>query len=339
MPRFDHLYAMTDSIGLWEHARFSTPRVDHGYCTDDNARALVVVSRQSALSEDLTDLAATYLTFVLEARTSTGAFRNRRSAEGVWQDDAGSDDSQGRAWWGLGTASHSAPSEWMRRASADAFATCAAFDSPHLRANAYAALGAVEMLTSDPAHGAARDLLVRTSGVIAESARATIPWPETRLTYDNARLPDALLAAGTTLRDRGLVSAGIRLLEWLVAVETNDQHFSFTPTDGSPIGQPRPGFDQQPIEAWAMTDACYRAWRVTGHEVWRLRALRATRWLLGRNDTGMVLYDRDTGATHDGLQDGSINENQGAESTLAGIGALQITATCDAKPDDLSSRR
>lgn len=88
-----------------------------------------------------------------------------------------------------------------------------------------------------------------------------------------------------------------------------------------------------------MTDACHRAWTVTGDEVWRLRALRATRWLLGANDTGMPLYDRDTGATHDGLQDGSVNENKGAESTLAGIAALQLSATCDAKPDELFFHR
>ena len=339
MPRFDHLRTLTDPTGLWEHAEFSTPRVAHGFCTDDTARALLVVSRQPASSPDLTDLAAIYLRFVLEARTATGAFRNRRSADGVWQDDGGSDDSQGRAWWGLGAASHSAPAGWMRRASVTAFVTCATFESPHLRANAYAVLGAVEMLVGDPANRAARDMLTRTSAVIAECARSAIPWPEARLTYDNARLPEALLAAGATLRDRSLVATGLRLLEWLVAVETNDDYFSFTSTDGQSVRQPRPGFDQQPIEAWAMTDACHRAWTVTGDEVWRLRALRATRWLLGANDTGMPLYDRDTGATHDGLQDGSVNENKGAESTLAGIAALQLSATCDAKPDELLFHR
>jgi hypothetical protein len=159
------------------------------------------------------------------------------------------------------------------------------------------------------------------------------------LTYDNARLPEALLAAGTALSDPSLVATGLRLLEWLVSVETSDEHFSFTPTGGQSVRQPRPGYDQQPIEAWAMTDGCHRAWTITGDEVWRLRALRATRWLLGSNDAGMVMYDRDTGATCDGLQDGSVNENQGAESTLAGVAALQVTARIDAQPDDLLSHR
>lgn len=327
-PRFDHLRTLTDRGGLWEHARFSTARVEHGFCTDDNARALVVVSRQAALSGGLGDLAATYLGFVLDARTGTGVFRNRRAADGHWQDAVGSDDSQGRAWWGLGTAAHSAPTEWMRRAGASAFATCTTFDSTHLRANAYAALGAAEMLGADPEHAAGRDLLERTSEVIADAARGTIPWPEDRITYDNARLPDALLAAGTVLGDRRLVTVGLRLLEWLVTVETVDNHFSFVPAGGWSIGEPRPGFDQQPIEAWAMADACHRAWIITDDEVWRVRALRAGMWLMGLNDTGMALYDPGTGATFDGLQRESVNENRGGESTLAGIAVLQVATSC-----------
>jgi hypothetical protein len=330
-PRFDHLRNLTDRAGLWEHARFSIPRIEHGFCTDDNARALVVVSRQAGLSGGLADLAATYLGFVLEARTPTGAFRNRRDAAGCWRDDAGSDDSQGRAWWGLGTATHAAPTDWMRRAGFDAFATCASFVSPHLRANAYASLGAVEVLIADPAHAAARDLLERTSSIIANAARSVIPWPEDRLTYDNARLPDALLAAGTVLKDRRLITDGLRLLEWLVAVEINGDHFSFTSTRGWSIGEPRPGFDQQPIEAWAMADACHRAWLVTGDAVWRVRALRAARWLVGSNDGGLSLYDSNTGATFDGLENGSVNQNCGAESTLAGIATLQVAALCHTK--------
>jgi hypothetical protein len=331
-PRFDHLRALTDRAGLWEHAQLVTPRVEHGFCTDDNARALVVVSRQAALSGGPADLAATYLGFVLEARTKAGSFRNRRRSDGGWLRGPGSDDSQGRAWWGLGTASHSAPTEWMRRAGANEFATCTSFESPHLRANAYAALGAAEMLITDPDHAATRALLERTSGVIADAARNTIPWPEIRFTYDNARLPEALLAAGTTLGQRRLTAIGLRLLEWLVAVETNGSHFSFTPVRGWAIGEPRPGFDQQPIEAWAMADACHRAWLITDDPIWRVYALRAARWLVGSNDGGLVLYDPDTGATFDGLENGSVNRNSGAESTVAGIAALQVAAVCEADP-------
>jgi hypothetical protein len=329
-PRFEYLRLLTDRAGLWKRAQFSTPHREHGLCTDDNARALVVVSRQAPVSGGLADLAATYLGFVLEARTESGAFRNRRAASGIWQDQVGSDDSQGRAWWGLGAAAHSASMSWMRRAGSDAFETCEIFDSIHVRANAYAALGAVEMLIADPGHRGARDLLERTSGVIAHAARSMIPWPEDRMTYDNARLPDALIAAGTVLGERRLVTVGLRLLEWLVTVETADRHFSFAPAGGWSIGEPRPGFDQQPIEAWAMADACHRAWVATDDAVWRVRALRAARWLMGANDAGIPLYDPDTGATSDGIQCESVNEHRGGESTLAGIATLQVGIACEA---------
>lgn len=337
-PTFDHLRQLTDPKGLWEHALISTPRIEHGFCTDDNARALVVVTRQASVDTDLADLAGIYLQFVLEARTPSGGFHNRRDADGTWIDDVGSDDSQGRAWWGLGAVARFGPAEVMRQAGAEAFDTCASFSSPHLRANAYAALGAVEMLEANPGNAAASDLLVRTSGVIADAALGRIPWPESRLTYDNARLPEALIAAGTTLGRRRLTLVGIRLLEWLAGVETNGDHFSFTPNGGWAPGEPRPGFDQQPIEAWAMADAANRAWAVTGDGIWRVRALRANRWLTGHNDAGVVLYDAATGGTCDGLMEHSANENRGAESTLAGIGTLQVADSHAEDGDGLLAR-
>lgn len=327
-PSFAHLRRLTDGIGVWEHARGSTPRREHGFCTDDNARALVVVSRQESSSRDLVDLAATYLEFVVAARTADGRFHNRRRADGTWADTVGSDDSQGRAWWALGTVARLGPTPAMRRTGVDAFATSSTFESPHLRSNAYAALGAAEMIAAHPGHAAATALLERTAGVIADAAATTIPWPETRLTYDNARLPEALLAAGAALGDRRLVSIGLRLLEWLVGVESNGNEFSFTPDSGWGPGELRPGFDQQPIEAASMADACFRAWSITGDPTWRTRAIDASRWLLGHNDTGMALYDPATGSTGDGLMEHSVNENRGAESTIAGIAALQVAALC-----------
>lgn len=327
-PSFDHLRALTDRRGLWEHADGSTPRREHGFCTDDNARGLIVASREAPSSDLVVDLATIYLEFVVGARTASGRFHNRRDAEGAWTDAVGSDDSQGRALWALGTAARLAPTASMRLIGAEAFTASTAMESPHLRSNAYAALGAVEMIASHPGHVEATSLLERTSGVLAAAACGTIPWPEARLTYDNARLPEALLAAGATLGDRRLVSTGLRLLTWLVGVERNGDHFSFTPDGGWTQGEPRPAFDQQPIEAAAMAEACLRAWRLTGDPVWRFHALDAALWLLGHNDTGMALCDPATGATGDGLMEHSVNGNFGAESTLAGIAALQVAAVC-----------
>ena len=322
-PRFDHLRRMTDHRGLWEHARFTTPRTEHGYCTDDNARALIVMSRQPDPSARLVELAGVYLTFLQDAQLSKGGFHNRRSSDGTWADEVGSDDSQGRALWALGSVARHGPTSWMRKAGLDMFDKQRYFRSSSPRANAFAVLGASEVLASSPGHRHARHILEQCVGHLHVGDGFVWPWPEERLAYDNARIPEALLAAGALLPNDGLVDAGLRLLEWLVAVETLDGHFSFTPTGGWAHGEPRPGFDQQPVEATAMADACSRAWLLTGDGRWKDRVERAAGWFLGANDTGAALYDPQTGGGADGLGPDYINLNQGAESTLAALAALQ----------------
>ena len=125
-----------------------------------------------------------------------------------------------------------------------------------------------------------------------------------------------------------MIDLGTRLLEWLLWVETDGDHFSFTPVGGWERGEERPGFAQQPMEAAAMAAACHRAWTMTGNPVWRVRALRSARWLMGHNDTGAMLYDIETGATCNGLKQKSVDLNQGAESTLAGLAILQVASLC-----------
>ncbi|HEU5113122.1 MAG TPA: glycosyltransferase, partial [Acidimicrobiia bacterium] len=112
---------MTDHVGLWEHARYTTPRPEHGYCTDDNARALILLSRELEPSAGLIGLARVYFRFVADAALPRGGFHNRRGADESWGDDVGSDDSQGRAIWSLGTAARLGPEEWMRAAALDLF--------------------------------------------------------------------------------------------------------------------------------------------------------------------------------------------------------------------------
>jgi hypothetical protein len=317
---------LTNDVGLWEHALHSKPRQEHGFCTDDNARALVIVTREQR--EDVRDLTAVYAAFVFSARRSDGTFHNRRDATGTWMDETASDDSQGRSWWALGVVARHAREPRMKTAALEEFESCEAFESPHLRSNAYATLGASEIIMDNPRHRPALELLDRTSSVIAGAARSAIPWPEPRLSYDNARIPEALIAAGVALGDQRMTKIGLRLLEWLALNETQADRFSFTPVGGSTPGDRDPGFDQQPIEAWAMADACYRAWSLTGASHWRRRGLQAARWLLGANDGQATLYDTETGGTYDGLTPQGVNENQGAESTLAGLGTLQVGANC-----------
>jgi hypothetical protein len=322
-PHLGHLRRLTDDRGVWEHTEYDEPRIEHGYCTDDNARALVVACHHPRASVDATVVATVTLRFVLDARDGAGGFRNRRCADGVWLDGPRSDDAEGRALWALGTAARSAPEAWQRDEAAAAFATVRPIDSPHLRPHATAVLGAVEMLAVDPDHVAARRVATEGAARIADAAARRDPWIEPRLTYDDARLPEALLAAGGILRQRSYANLGLELLSWLVDDQTHEEHFSFTPVGGRVPGGARPAFDQQPLEAAAMAAACARAWSLTAEPVWRELTTRAAGWLLGANDTGAMLYDTVSGGTYDGLAEDGVNLNRGAESTIAGIAALQ----------------
>ena len=156
-----------------------------------------------------------------------------------------------------------------------------------------------------------------------ERASPEWPWPEERLTYDNARIPEAMLAAGAALSRPRLAKDGLSLLRWLVGVETRGDHFSFVPVGGWVQPEPRPAFDQQPIEAAGVADACARAWELTGDPSWKEVVVRAAAWILGDNDVGVPLYDPDTEGCCDGLEPTGVNRNQGAESTLAMITTFQ----------------
>ena len=320
---FQHLRRMTDHVGLWEHARYTTPRPEHGYCTDDNARALLLLSREVDASADIIGLARVYFRFVADAALPQGGFHNRRGADESWADEIGSDDSQGRAIWSLGSAARLGPEEWMRRAAQGLFHQQEGFASPSPRANAFAILGASEVLTGDPEAAGARKAITQWVQVLHVSDDPGWPWPEPRLAYDNARIPEALIAAGSALGNDRLVEDGLRLLEWLVKIETYDDHYSFAPVGGWAPGDARPGYDQQPVEAAAMADACTRAWLLTGDEKWRDGVLRAARWLVADNDGDVVLYDFETGGCCDGLTVNGPNMNQGAESTISALSTLQ----------------
>jgi len=325
-PPFEHLGRLTDSVGLVEHASGADPLRVHGYCTDDVARALVVVLREPDPGEQLRRLEALYFTFLVRAALPDGRFHNRLSAapECLFLDESGGDDTVGRAVWALGAAARRGTSPGLRRQALRRFERCAVFESPFPRANAAAALGAAEVLELDHDHRPARALAER----LAERLRGPAgtddwPWPEPRLAYENARITEAQIALGDALPDARLTENGLALLDWLVAIETNDGHFSFTPAAGWTAGEPRPAFDQQPIEAGAMADACARAYEVTGEARWADACVRAAGWFLGANDAAVPLYDPVTGGCRDGLGARGASANEGAESTLALVSALQ----------------
>ncbi len=306
--------------GLFEHALYRQPRVEHGYCTDDNARALVITA--GVEGPDAEYVFRRCLEFVAAGWTPRG-WRNRMSADGEWTDELGSEDCHGRALWGLGVAARHGrlPAELLP-----------AFDQGLQRrliaprAIAYSLLGAVAALESaDAEEPARRGIALLTRGLPPVRPGAWM-WPEQRLTYDNARIPQAMMLVGEATDDLILRTVGLELLDWLVKVEWRGDHFSFTPTAGRGQGDESPGFDQQPIEAWAMAEACETAAHLTGDSLWVERAQAAVDWFDGRNDVGVALYDPETGAGHDGLEPDGVNLNCGAESTLAALAAQAVGA-------------
>ncbi len=316
---FAHLRILTDAGGLYEHADGGVPRSEHGYCLDDVARALVVVCREPGTTVD--DLRECYLSFVLAAQDPEGRFHNRRRTDLSWSGEPSVEDCWGRALWGLGTVVARAP-DLSARALA-AFDRGALLRSPHRRAMAFAALGAAEVLAVLPLHEGAKQLMIAAAAVIG---RPTLdkawPWPEPRLSYANAALPDALLAAGVALDAPGLVADGLGLLGWLLDQETRDGHLSVVPVGGRGPGETEPGFDQQPIEVAALADACARAHLIARRRRWAAGIELAAAWFEGANDSGTSLYGHEGGGC-DGLERSGRNENQGAESTLALLSTLQ----------------
>jgi hypothetical protein len=322
-PPFAHLERLSDDTGLFEHARGSTPLRQHGYCVDDVARGLLVICREPAPSATLIRLAERYLAFLTHAQTADGMFHNRLSYDRRWVDEAGTGDWWGRAIWGLGTAAARAPLSRLRREAFTCFELACRHRSRWPRAMAFAGLGAAEVLAVIPDHDQARRLLadaVTTVGRVDVAADWT--WPEPRLAYANAVLAEVYLAAGQHLGDASAADIGLRRLAWLLQVETREGHLSPTPVGGMAAGESRPGFDQQPIEAAALADACARALAMTGEVRWMAGLRLAVGWFVGDNDvrTGLIT---DAGGGSDGLCPTGCSENQGAESTLAMLSALQ----------------
>lgn len=334
-PRFDHLRDMTTPRGLWEHADHTRPRIEHGFCTDDNARALIVLLREKRDEPAMAEMVRTYMQFIQEAAIPTGGFHNRRRADGAWVDTIGSYDSQGRALWALGSSVRLSRDSSMRSAALELWER-QVFESPSPRAHAFAILGASEILAVEPTNSLACEAVRKGASHLHVAGDPDWPWPETRLAYQNAHIPEAMLAAGQAIGNDHMIETGLALLRWLLSIESGADHFSFTPVGGWAPGEPRPGFDQQPTEAAAMADACARAWRLTGDASWADAVLMAGAWLIGANDRNAVLYDADTGGCCDGLTPYGPNLNQGAESTLAALSTLQqvrmVSSPADPQP-------
>jgi len=328
--RLEHIERMSDGTGIFQHATYNVPNFHEGYCTDDNARSFLLclqLDRTGATApENVERLATTYLAFLAAAfNPSNGRFRNFMTHGRVWLEEAGSEDSHGRAVWALGTACSRTRNDGHLKLCLHLFqqsvGAVEGFTSP--RAWSFAMLGIHEYLKAFPGdlgmHRLLQSLGHRLLTLWKRYSRKDWRWFEDILSYDNARIPQALIISGSRMPGSESLKVGLEALEWLANVQTtNAGHFRPIGSNGFyPRKGERADFDQQPVEAQAMVSACLEAWRVTSRPVWLTEARRAFDWFLGGNDLGLPLFDATTGACCDGLQPTRLNANQGAESSLA----------------------
>jgi glycosyltransferase involved in cell wall biosynthesis len=342
--KLDHLHRLTDDTGMLQHAIFTVPNLGEGYTTDDNARALVFTvlleqmdkkergETERATESRSPDSSCRYLSFLEHAfNAGKGRFRNFLGYDRRWNEAEGSEDSHGRALWGLGTVLGRSRDEGLRSAAGRLFEfslpAIMEFRSP--RAWAYALLGVQEYLDAyagDRDAQKIRSVLARRLLEMYESIRRSDwKWFEDVVAYGNARLPQSLLIVGGACADDRMISAGLESLDWLMETQRSetDGHFVAIGSQGFyRQGGEKARFDQQPIEAAGAVSACLQAFRITRDRRWRDRAWSAFNWFLGDNDLQVPLYDSVTGGCRDGLHPDRANQNQGAESTLSFLMAL-----------------
>ncbi len=330
-PKLDHLLRMTDHTGIFQHAIFTVPNYAEGYCTDDNARAFIL----TILLEETTGLpalmkfehlASIYLAFLWHAfNQETCRFRNFMNHQRQWLEEEGSEDSHARALWATGTALGRSKNEGHRTLCALLFqrglSTVENFTSP--RAWAFALLAIQEYLRAFSGDRNANQMReVLTNRLVELFRRNSSPdwvWFEQVASYDNARLSHAMILSGYWTSRGEVVQIGLGSLGWLVEQQKAEpDHFAPIGSNGFwTRGGERARFDQQPLEAYAMIAACVEAYSVTRDANWLQSARRCFEWFLGRNDLGQPLYDSSTGGCRDALHSDRVNQNQGAESSLA----------------------
>jgi glycosyltransferase involved in cell wall biosynthesis len=341
-----HFLSMCDDTGLFQHAVHSVPDRAHGYCVDDNARALLLACAlnepgEKPLAEQLT---ARFAAFVQHAwNPDTRRFRNFMGFNRTWLEDQGSEDSHGRSLWALGECSRrdASPSRrrWATALFAEALLPAKSFRSP--RAAAFTLLGLDAYCAVMPDDRRAQETRrILADGLMLGLKSVATPdwlWFEEGLAYDNARLPQALIVTGMATRTPGYVDAGLRSLRWLMAQQTaSTGHFRPVGTAGfGELRKPPRAFDQQPVDATATSAACLSAWRADDDAEWRSTATRVFSWFLGSNDLSVALVDTETGSCRDGLHPGRANENRGGESVvcyLLGLAEIRQLARVSVNP-------
>jgi len=340
LPRFNinHLEMMTDSTGLLQHATFTCSNRDHGYCTDDNARALIVALKAQQTftitqkdSYRLKKLANKYLSFLLHAfNTETGRFHNFMSYSREWlEESAGSEDSHGRALWALGStismAKQTSDASLATNLFIQSLPIVESFQSPRALAFAIQGLDAYLKIYSGDSNAQRiyQVLAERLYKQFSENASENWPWLEDILSYSNAKLPHALILAGNTLKRDDMKQMGLKSLRWLLEIQIDNHRLAPVGNHGwFKRNSTKARFDQQPLEANALIEASITAYQTEMKKYWLDQAKICFSWFLGHNDLNLPLYNAETGGCRDGLQADGVNQNEGAESTLAWLLSL-----------------
>lgn len=343
-PSLEHIKKLTDDTGLYQHAKFTIPNREYGYCTDDNARVVIAMTKYYAQypEPEALRLFNIYLSFILHSQTSDGSVRNLMNFDRTWQKDEPASDAFGRVLWALGTVMARPLSPSYLPIIKDCFDKSVGYvEKQYPRGMAYSILGMSDYLKQFPgASDIKRQLALAADGLVTQYEENKFPdwqWFEDALIYDNGVLPHALFVAGMTFGDKRYLGVAEKTCEFLLENTFNGRHFSFIGCNGwYEHGKERARFDQQPIEAASLVMMLSAAYEATKDSRYLKLQRKAFDWFLGENDLHIPLYDFRTKGCSDGLMAGGVNLNQGAESTLSFLLSLLSIVESHATVDKIS---
>jgi hypothetical protein len=324
-PSLDHLEKLTDDTGLYQHAKFTIPNREFGYCTDDNARAVIATIQYYAHNPEpkVLQLLDTYLSFIIHSQNSDGSINNFMNFNRTWQTNEPAHDAFGRVLWAFGTVMAKPPAPQYLSIAKDCFDKSVEHVQKQLpKGMAYSILGMSDYLEQFPgAIDIKRQLELAADGLVRQYEESYYPhwqWFEDALTYDNAVLPHAMYVASMTLNNKRYREIADITCKFLLENTFNGTHFSFIGCKGwYERGEKKATFDQQPIEAGGTVMMLRAAYEATQNESFLTLQRKAFDWFLGQNDLHVPLYDFRTKGCNDGLTPDGVNTNQGAESTLS----------------------
>lgn len=327
----NQLFNLTDSTGVFQHARLHIPNRNHGYCLDDTVRALLVLALYKECyptNEEIEKLIQIYLSFTDHAYNSrTKRYRNFMSYSQIWIEEEGSDDSQGRTMWAICTLISNKKFQYHHPYLEKLLQQSLSINYHFPHAIVYALLGLTNLTqqTQSPLLNVKKAIQKETEKLrvcFQKNVCKDWPWYEPVLTYDSPRFPQALLSAGQVLQNPSLIKEGLVILDWLIFHQFKNNQFNPVGNENWMTLHGKSDFDQQPLEAAAMVDACLTAGKITGHQRYFQFAKHAFDWFTGNNLINESVYDPVTGGCRDGLHANGVNQNQGAESTLAWLSSL-----------------